>query len=262
MKKKPYYEDREGEKEKKEKEEERLKKKLAEEKSKWNNEIAEEKGKWKKREKEYKVLIESQKSEIVKLKEELTKNLEAMKEKEKSFVSIQEKMKVESEKYQKEIEMKTKESVERQAEINRLQKFLENQTKLVNEMKKKAESASLSSSSLSSSMPSVSNQDTLVLQQVLEVIEKNIQSIHLLSISATETLRILYNVRNTCRSLSSVAGIILSKGSQGTGKIDFLNDIQSIRRDSAQLEVSVNQAISSVVRNIRESVILGERYIN
>ena len=146
--------------------------------------------------------------------------------------------------------------MERQVEINRLQNLLENQKKVIDEIKKKIENPSPSSS-----ISFVSNQDAIVLRQVLEAIEKNIQSIHLLSISATETLRVLYNIRNTCRSLSSVAGIILSKGSQGTGRLDFLNDIQSIRGDSAQLEVSVNQAISSVVKIVRESVIIGERYI-
>ena len=243
MKKKSYYEDREGEKGKKE-EEERLKK------------LAEERSKWTKREKEYKSLIESQKSEIDKIKNDMTKNMELMKEKEKLLVSMQEKIRVENENYKKEVEIKKKENMERQVEINRLQNLLENQKKVIDEIKKKIENPSPSPS-----ISFVSNQDAIVLRQVLEAIEKNIQSIHLLSISATETLRVLYNIRNTCRSLSSVADIILSKGSQGTGRLDFLNDIQSIRGDSAQLEVSVNQAISSVVRVVRESVIIGERYI-
>lgn len=243
MKKKSYYEDGEGEKGKKE-EEERLKK------------LAEERSKWTKREKEYKSLIESQKSEIDKIKNDMTKNMELMKEKEKLLVSMQEKIRVENENYKKEVEIKKKENMERQVEINRLQNLLENQKKVIDEIKKKIENPSPSPS-----ISFVSNQDAIVLRQVLEAIEKNIQSIHLLSISATETLRVLYNIRNTCRSLSSVADIILSKGSQGTGRLDFLNDIQSIRGDSAQLEVSVNQAISSVVRVVRESVIIGERYI-
>lgn len=243
MKKKSYYEDREGEEGKKE-EEERLKK------------LAEERSKWTKREKEYKSLIESQKSEIDKIKNDMTKNMELMKEKEKLLVSMQEKIRVENENYKKEVEIKKKENMERQVEINRLQNLLENQKKVIDEIKKKIENPSPSPS-----ISFVSNQDAIVLRQVLEAIEKNIQSIHLLSISATETLRVLYNIRNTCRSLSSVADIILSKGSQGTGRLDFLNDIQSIRGDSAQLEVSVNQAISSVVRVVRESVIIGERYI-
>ena len=243
MKKKSYYEDREGEEGKKE-EEERLKK------------LAEERSKWTKREKEYKSLIESQKSEIDKIKNDMTKNMELMKEKEKLLVSMQEKIRVENENYKKEVEIKKKENMERQVEINRLQNLLENQKKVIDEIKKKIENPSPSPS-----ISFISNQDAIVLRQVLEAIEKNIQSIHLLSISATETLRVLYNIRNTCRSLSSVADIILSKGSQGTGRLDFLNDIQSIRGDSAQLEVSVNQAISSVVRVVRESVIIGERYI-
>ena len=243
MKKKSYYEDGEGEKGKKE-DEERLKK------------LTEESSKWKKREKEYKSLIESQKSEIDKIKNDMTKNMELMKEKEKLLVSMQEKIRVENENYKKEVEIKKKENMERQVEINRLQNLLENQKKVIDEIKKKIENPSPSPS-----ISFVSNQDAIVLRQVLEAIEKNIQSIHLLSISATETLRVLYNIRNTCRSLSSVAGIILSKGSQGTGRLDFLNDIQSIRGDSAQLEVSVNQAISSVVKIVRESVIIGERYI-
>ena len=243
MKKKSYYEDGEGEKGKKE-EEERLKK------------LAEERSQWKKREKEYKSLIESQKSEIDKIKNDMTKNMELMKEKEKLLVSMQEKIRVENENYKKEVEIKKKENMERQVEINRLQNLLENQKKVIDEIKKKIENPSPSPS-----ISFVSNQDAIVLRQVLEAIEKNIQSIHLLSISATETLRVLYNIRNTCRSLSSVADIILSKGSQGTGRLDFLNDIQSIRGDSAQLEVSVNQAISSVVKIVRESVIIGERYI-
>lgn len=243
MKKKSYDEDGEGEKGKKE-EEERLKK------------LTEESSKWKKREKEYKSLIESQKSEIDKIKNDMTKNMELMKEKEKLLVSMQEKIRVENENYKKEVEIKKKENMERQVEINRLQNLLENQKKVIDEIKKKIENPSPSPS-----ISFVSNQDAIVLRQVLEAIEKNIQSIHLLSISATETLRVLYNIRNTCRSLSSVADIILSKGSQGTGRLDFLNDIQSIRGDSAQLEVSVNQAISSVVKIVRESVIIGERYI-
>ena len=243
MKKKSYYEDREGEEGKKE-EEERLKK------------LAEERSKWTKREKEYKSLIESQKSEIDKIKNDMTKNMELMNEKEKLLVSMQEKIRVENENYKKEVEIKKKENMERQVEINRLQNLLENQKKVIDEIKKKIENPSPSPS-----ISFVSNQDAIVLRQVLEAIEKNIQSIHLLSISATETLRVLYNIRNTCRSLSSVAGIILSKGSQGTGRLDFLNDIQSIRGDSAQLEVSVNQAISSVASIVRESVIIGERYI-
>ena len=243
MKKKSYYEDGEGEKGKKE-EEERLKK------------LAEERSKWTKREKEYKSLIESQKSEIDKIKNDMTKNMELMKEKEKLLASMQEKIRVENENYKKEVEIKKKENMERQVEINRLQNLLENQKKVIDEIKKKIENPSPSPS-----ISFVSNQDAIVLRQVLEAIEKNIQSIHLLSISATETLRVLYNIRNTCRSLSSVADIILSKGSQGTGRLDFLNDIQSIRGDSAQLEVSVNQAISSVVKIVRESVIIGERYI-